>query len=95
MLLKLNGEKLQQTTANRRPEARLDIITTGFWTPGQRVFLDERVFYLNGRRYKSLDLQKCVQRNRNEKKRAYNERVLEVENTLFTHTRSLVFVTNG
>ena len=30
----LNGEQLRKTTANRRPEARLDISATGFWIPG-------------------------------------------------------------
>ena len=31
VLMELNDEQLRQTTANRRPEARLDISATGFW----------------------------------------------------------------
>lgn len=92
MLMELNGEQLRQTTANKRPEARFDISAAGFWTPGQRVFLDVRVFDLNAQRHRNLHLQKCYKRNEDEKKRTYNERVLEVENATFT---PLVFATNG
>ena len=91
--MELNDEQLRQTTANRRHEAKLDISATGFWTPGQRVFLDVfRVFDLNTQRHRNLDLHKCYKRNEDEKKRAYNERVLEVENATFS---PLVFATNG
>ena len=83
---------LRQQAANRRLDARLDISANGFWTPGQRVFLDVRVFDLNAQRYRDLELQKCFKRNEDEKKRAYNQRVLEVENATFT---PLVFATNG
>ena len=92
MLLQLNGEPLYHQSANRRPEARLDISANGFWTPGQRVFLDVRVFDLNAQRYRGLELHKCFKRNEDEKKRMYNQRVLEVENATFT---PLVFATNG
>ena len=92
MLLELNNEPLRQQSANRRPEARLDISADGFWTPGQRVFLDVRVFDLNAQRYRGLEIQKCFKRNEDDKKRAYNQRVVEVENATFT---PLVFATNG
>ena len=72
------------TAANQRPEARLDISATGFWTPGQRTFLDVRVFDLKAQRHKNLELQKCYKRNEDEKKRMYNERILQVENATFT-----------
>ena len=62
-LLELNGKRFNQATANRRPEARLDLSANGFWTPGQRVFLDIRVFDLNARRYRNLDIQKCFKKN--------------------------------
>ena len=39
-----------------------------------------------------LELQKCYNRNEDEKKRMYNERILQVENATFT---SLVFATKG
>ena len=71
MLLELNGERFNQTTANKRPETRLDLSANGFWTPGQRVLLDIRVFDLNAQRYKNLDIQKIFKKNEVEKKRTY------------------------
>ena len=40
----VNGEVFKETTANTRPEARLDISALGFWAPDQKVFFDIRVF---------------------------------------------------
>ena len=92
-LLDLNGdEQMQHRTANRSKEARLDISATGFWTPGQRAFFDIRVFDLDARRYRGLELSKCFRRNEEEKKRHYNERVNIVEYGTFS---PLVFSTNG
>jgi hypothetical protein len=48
-LLELNGEELNRQ-ANRTREARLDVSASGFWIPGQRVFLDVRVFDLSAQR---------------------------------------------
>jgi len=73
-------------------EARFDISATGFWTPGQRVFLDVRVFDLNAQRYRDLELKKCFLRNQNEKSKTYGDWVLNIENGIFT---PLVFAANG
>ena len=35
VFLRLEGEKLQHATANRPPEARVDLSARGFWTQGQ------------------------------------------------------------
>ena len=83
---------IEEGTANRSEGARLDVSAVGFWTPGQRVFLDVRVFDLNAQRYRGLELQKCFKRNEMEKKKKYNERVLHIEHGTFT---PLVFSTNG
>lgn len=91
-LVEMDGEHLTHRTANRSQEARLDISATGFWTPGQRAFFDIRVFDLNARRYRGLELEKCFRRNEGEKKRHYNERVNNIENGTFT---PLVFSTSG
>jgi len=74
-LVKVNGEVLNEQTANIRPEARLDIslISLGFWTPDQRVFFDMRGFNLHAQRYRCLELKRCFERNEKEKKRQYNE----------------------
>ena len=42
--------------------------------------------------YRCLELKRCFERNEKEKKRQYNERVLQIENGTFT---PLVFATNG
>ena len=83
MLLPLSGENLNDV-ANISAEARLDISTRGFWLPGQSAFFDVRVFDPFAQRYKSQSLHKCYISNENEKKRKYNQRVLEVENGSFT-----------
>ena len=51
-LLELREEELN-LQENLTKEAQLDINTTGFWIPGQRVFLDAQVFDLNAQRYRS------------------------------------------
>ena len=66
--MEVNGEVLNERTANTRPEACLDISALGFWTPDQRVFLI-RVFNLHAQRYRCLELKRCFGRNEKEKKR--------------------------
>ena len=83
-LVEVDGE-VPQNYCNTRPETRLDISALGFWTPDQRVFFDIRVFNLQAQK-------KCFERNEKEKKRHYNEPVLQIENGSFT---PLVFATNG
>ena len=91
MLIPHSGENLNDV-ANISAEARLDISTRGFWLPGQSAFFDVRVFDPFAQRYKSQSLQKCYITNENEKKRKYNQRILEVENGSFT---PLVFALTG
>jgi hypothetical protein len=83
-LLPLTGETLQERTANRTEEARLDIAARGFWVPGQKAFFDVRVFNPFAGRYRNSKASKAYEINEREKKRAYNERVLQVEQGSFT-----------
>ena len=71
-------------TANRTNEARLDIRTKGVWVREQQAFLYLRVFDLNTCRCFSKSLQQCHVINEQEKKRAYNVRVLQTEHGTFT-----------
>ena len=71
-------------SSNKSPEARLDISARGVWLKNQRAFFDVRVFYPNARRFKSKSLKQTYVDNEKDKKRAYNERVLQVENGTFT-----------
>ena len=91
-LQRLTGEQFEQRTAITSDEARLDVAARGFWTAGQIAFFDIRVFYSNATRYANQSLQQCHASNENEKKRKYNNRVMNVEQGCFT---PLVFSTNG
>ena len=84
MLNKLTGEEFKLRTANCQDEARLDISANGFWVKGQKTFVDIRVFDPNAARYTNQSLKQCYAKNEMEKKRHYNNRVLEVEQGSFT-----------
>ena len=96
MLNKLTGEEFKLRTANCQDEARLDISANGFWVKGEKTFVDILVFDPNAARYflgyTNQSLKQCYAKNEMEKKRHYNNRVLEVEQGSFT---PLVFAING
>ena len=71
----LNGENFLYRSANTDSEARLDVKARGFWNRGQDAFFDVRVFNPYDR---SQGLS-----HEQEKKREYNQLVLEVENGVF------------
>ena len=48
------------------------------------AFFDVRVFNPNARRYAKQELSKTYQLNEKEKKRLYNERIMQVEHGTFT-----------
>ena len=83
-LLLLCGEELHGRTTNWSNEARLDIRARGFWNNGQKAFFDIRVFDTKACRYLNKSLQQCHAMNEHEKKRSYNERVLQVVHETFT-----------
>ena len=90
-LQQLTGEELPPTTKTG-DEVRLDIKARGFWVKGQDAFFDVRVFNPNASRYLTQSLQTCYARNEREKKKAYSQRVLQVERGSFT---PLVFDLQG
>jgi len=92
ILQTLTGENFNYATANSRDDARLDIKARGFWVTGQTAFFDVRVFNPLAARYRDTDLNKCYLQNEKEKKRHYNERVLNVEHGSFT---PIVLSANG
>ena len=65
--------------ADSGTEARMHTLTLGFFNP-------------NAPSYRFQDLHHLYQRHEQEKKREYNQRVLEVEDGVFT---PLVFSTSG
>ena len=62
------------------------------WNVGQKVFFDIRVFNPNASTYGNTDVEKSYEMNEREKKRQYNERIIEVGRDTFT---SLVLSANG
>ena len=69
----------------------MEINAREVWTKCQVVFFDVRVFYPN-ERYEDKTLPQCYKTNEMEKKRKYNERILQIEYGSFT---PLVFSVNG
>ena len=90
-LEELSGEVLSKSS-NISTEARLDISARGFWETHQKAFFDVRVFNPLARRYVNLDPSKSYEINEKEKKRCYNQRVMEIEHGSFT---PLVFSATG
>ena len=89
----LSGEVMSHRTANTEDGARLDIKAQGFWG-GDRVtaFFDIRVFNPFARTYHNQPLATSYQRHEQEKRRAYDQRIHEVENGCFS---SLMFTSSG
>ena len=73
-----------------RPRQRLE--AGGFWTPRVTAFFDVRVTYVNSRSNQGKHTATTFKEQENEKKRKYNQRVMDVEMGTFT---PLVFGTNG
>ena len=79
-------------TPNRQADARLDIKARSFWRNGQDAFFDIRVTHVNARSNSNMNTAKIFEKHEQEKKRVYNQRVMEIENGTFT---PLVIGTNG
>ena len=90
-LEELSGEELHRG-AITTDGARSDISTMGFWSHNQRAFFDIRVFNAYAQRYANTSLRNAFVLNEKEKKRQYNERIINVDRGSFT---PLVFTTNG
>ena len=82
-LQQLMGEDLQRSIAAGN-EVRLDTSARGFWQACQIAFLDVRDFNTNAKRSANIELSKVYEINKREKKRTYNERILQVEHGSFT-----------
>lgn len=92
-LQSLSQEQLKHRTANREDGARLDVVAESFWgRDRQRAFFDVRVFNPIAQSHRNTPLAQCYRQNEQEKKRAYEERVREVEHGTFS---PLVFSTSG
>ena len=81
----LDGEPLQFATANSEDGSRLDVVARDFWGRNrQRAFFDVRVLNPFAHSYFRSQLSRCYQLHEREKRRAYDERVREVERACFS-----------
>lgn len=89
-LLPVSGEK--SGNGNNADGARLDVSAIGVWAPLERSFMDVRIFHPNAPSYEKRDISKLYETHEKEKKKAYNERVIQNEKGSFT---PLVMTTTG
>ena len=81
----ITDERLVHRTANRQDGARLDVAADSFWgNDRQRAFFDVRVFNPHAPSYQNTPLAQCYRKNEQEKKRAYNQRMREIEHGSFS-----------
>ena len=81
-LLPVTGEEFVLRSANIEDDSRLDVKARNFYRQGQTAFFDIRIAHLDAESNKNLSTEKILARHENEKKRAYNRRVLEIEQCL-------------
>ena len=81
----VTGEVLDGATANSQSGARLDIAANGFWGGSfERTYFDVRVFNPHAPSNKNTSLSACYKRHERCKKRAYEQRIREIEHSSFT-----------
>ena len=79
-------------STNTAERARLDVSAVGIWSPMERTFLDVRILHPNSPSYQGKSIEKLYDEHEREKKRSYNQRVIQVEQATFT---PLIFSTTG
>ena len=79
----LTGEVLI-SSANSSDEARLEVSARGFWQREQRAFFDIRIVNPFAKSHLNQKLDTAFSSNENEKKRHYNQRIIEVEHGSFS-----------
>ena len=82
----------QIVRGNIADNARLDVSGVGVWAPMERTFLDVRITHPNCPSHIDTDIAQVYKNQENEKKRDYNERIIQVEKGTFT---PIVFSTFG
>ena len=85
----LEGESIAGLTGD---EARPDIQARGFWRNGQNAYFDIRVTNANSDSQSNMTAAKVYAKHEAEKKRNYNQRIMQIEHGTFT---PLVYSVNG
>ena len=73
-----------QGRRNMADRARLDVAGVGVWGAYEKTYLDIRIMHPNSPSYVNKPIQDLYASHEQEKKRKYNERVLQVERGSFT-----------
>ncbi len=78
-------EHLQGASSNTQDGARLDIAANGLWGGRfERTFFDVRVFNPHAPSNRHTNPSACYRKHEKEKKRAYEQRILQIEHASFT-----------
>ena len=81
----ITDETITAATANTSDGAQLDIAINGFWGGHfERTFVDVRVFNPYAPSNRNSTISTCYKNHENQKKRAYDQRIREVEHAKFT-----------
>ena len=91
-LLPVVNENLFAASTNTKENAHLDVSGIGLHGPHMKTLLDIRVLHPNCDAYINKDIKKVYEIHEKEKKRAYNERVIQLEQGCFV---PVVFSTFG
>ena len=84
-LLPVTGENLAGASANIQPGARLDIAANGVWGgSSERTYFDVRVFNPHAASNRHTDPQTVYRKHEQIKKRAYEQRILNIEQASFS-----------
>ena len=82
-LLPIEGEG-PQIKGNQADKARLDVAGVGVWGAYEKTFLDIRITHPNCPTHVNKPIKDVYVHHEQEKKRKYNERVLQIEKASFT-----------
>ena len=85
------GNSVTQSS-NTAEKARLDVSAVGIWNSMERTFIDIRVMHPNSPSYMDTTPDQLYSQHEREKKRMYNDRILQVEKGSFS---PLIFTTTG
>ena len=92
LLLPIESDRQSERGGNVAEKARLDVAGVGVWGSHEKTFLDIRIMHPNSPSYLNRPIEQVYAQHEKEKKRAYNERVLQVEKASFT---PIVMSTSG
>ena len=87
-----DNEEFRLQSTNTSEEARLDVKARSFWSKRVNVFFDVPLTHVNSKSNQGLSTSKIFENHENEKKRLYNQQIVDVEHGTFT---LLIFGTNG